>query len=630
MRPTSLRVNRCAKAADPRVVLPSANDYAPNVNRWRVHNVVRNQVSTRAERLPVEDMRLRKAEALLDFKRKTPATMPLDSAERLFLEHQVTLARAILAALALVDLVETAGDPARRTALLFLTAYLVIAIAAVLAENFLSERKIQIPLAADFIVLAVFLFLTPSVSAFWFLFLFAVFALATRENSRAMPILVGAATGGIIVRVAAADAFGWHGMMHWAAVGSGTLVSGLGMGFLGTRERQHLVRQEFLQKVTRLLQFDRGLAESIRQALGEICLAFECEQACLVIRDEDLERLFVWKVRPSEHEPHSPEALPLMRSDTFLADCLEVSMCWEFKAGPGEGFGWDRRTAQPFRTVPAPPGATREEFGAKSLLAVTIEAGERPAGRVLLINPRKKFSPGDLRWLEQIVRHLGPPLENIFMLRHLRARAVESERSRISRDLHDGILQTLLSLNIQLGVLRRKLPQTPEQAEAELGSLQRTVQQESEELRRMVTDLRPLRVESADMRELMLGFAERYRNESGLALDLFIEDRNLRLPDRICRELFQIYRESLNNIKKHANASHVVVKLGQDETKVSLVVDDNGRGFSFSGRFTSEELDRLRLGPISIKERTRSVGGTLTVESNPGHGARLTIEIPLN
>ena len=59
------------------------------------------------------------------------------------------------------------------------------------------------------------------------------------------------------------------------------------------------------------------------------------------------------------------------------------------------------------------------------------------------------------------------------------------------------------------------------------------------------------------------------------------------------------------------------------------MVDDNGEGFSFAGRFTGDELDRLRLGPISIKERTRTVGGVLTVESNPGHGARLTIEVPL-
>ena len=196
--------------------------------------------------------------------------------------------------------------------------------------------------------------------------------------------------------------------------------------------------------------------------------------------------------------------------------------------------------------------------------------------------------------------------------------------------MHDGILQTLLSLKIQLDVLRRKLAAEAGTGGSELAGLQKTVQQESDELRRMVTDLRPLRVESADLRELMLGFAERFRSEHGLAVDLFIEDRDLRLPDRICRELFQIYRESLHNVKKHADASHVVVKLEQDEAKVFLVVDDNGRGFSFSGRYTSEELDRLRLGPISIKERTRGVGGTLTVESNPGHGARLTIEIPLN
>src|SRR5207253_9739496 len=100
-------------------------------------------------------------------------------------------------------------------------------------------------------------------------------------------------------------------------------------------------------------------------------------------------------------------------------------------------------------------------------------------------------------------------------------------------------------------------------------------------------------------------------------------------PDRVCREIFQIYREALNNIKKHAKASHVVVKLSQDDSRLVLVVDDNGEGFSFAGRFTADELDRLRLGPISIKERSRTVRGVLTVESNPGHGARLTIEVPL-
>jgi signal transduction histidine kinase len=573
--------------------------------------------------------------------------MPLDSTERIYLERQVTLARAIFAALSLVVLLETASTGTWRAPAIFLTAYLTLAVGAALSDRFLPERKLRVPGWVDFLALAAFLYLTPSVSAFWFLFLFTVFALATRGMNQAVLSLVGGATLGVIARVALAGPFRWPSVWHWLAIGFGTVISGLGMGFLGAREREHLSRQQFLEKVTGLLRFDRGLTESIRQALGELALEFDCEQACLAFRDEELERLFVWKIRPNDQMAAGPETLPLSRAETYLIDSLEVSMAWNFKNGHGEGFGWDRRTGQPFREVPAPPEATREEFGARQLLAATIEAGGRPAGRVLLIqsadwantngtggaehNGRAKgFSPSDLRWLDQIVRHLGPPMENVFLLRNLRARAVESERSRISRDLHDGILQTLLSLKIQLDVLKKKLPQTPEKASAELGNLQKLVQQESEELRRIVTDLRPLRVESADLRELMTGFAERFRNEYGLAVELFIEDRNLRVPDRVCRELFQIYRESLHNVKKHANASHVVVKLGQDESKVYLVIDDNGLGFSFSGRYTSEELDRLRLGPISIKERTRSVGGTLTVESNPGHGARVTIEIPLN
>lgn len=559
--------------------------------------------------------------------------MSLVNTERRYLERQVTLARAVIAALSLVALLETSAAPVRRMAVALLLAYSLLALIEIFTERLLHDWPVRIPLFVDLAVLAIFLYLTPSVSAFWFLFLFTVFALATRGDSRAMLSLVALSTAGIILRVAVDDSFRWQRSWHWIALGLGTVVSGLGMGFLGTREREHLGRQQFLEKITGVLRFDRGLTESIRQALGELALEFDCEQACLAVRDNELERLFVWKVRPNERESRGPETLPLSRSDAFLIDCLEVSMGWEQNGGQGEGFGWDRRTGRRFRRVPALSDAAREEFNVKSLLASTIESDGQPAGRVLLINAnngRRGFSDGDLRWLDHVVRHVGPPLENVFLLRSLRTRAVESERSRVSRDLHDGILQTLLSLNIQLDVLRHKPPQTQEALCAELSNLQRTVKEQGDELRRMVTEMRPLRVESADLKELMWGFAERVRSEHDLAVDLFIDDRNFRIPDRICREIFQIYREALHNVKKHAHASHVVVKLAQDDSKVFLIVDDNGMGFSFSGRYASEELDRLRLGPISIKERTRSVGGTLTLESNPGHGARLTIEIPIN
>jgi len=563
--------------------------------------------------------------------------MSLNITERLYLERQVTQARAVLVALSLVAFLETPRLAVRFAPTALLTFYMLLALASVLGEYRPSGRRFRIPVWVDFAALAASLWLMPSIASVWLLFLLNVFALAMRGSARIALALVGGATAAIMLRMSIADDLRWQDPWQWGVVGLGILVSGLAVGFLGRRERERLARQQFLERITGHMQFNRGLTESIRQVLGELTSAFECEKACLAVRDEELERLFVWKVCPGEMDHRGPEAISLAQSDTFLLDSMEVSLCWEHRNGHEKRFGWDRRTHHTFRKPPpAPPESTQKELGASSLLAATIELAGRPAGRVLLIGgnglrPRRNsFSANDLRWLEQVVRHIGAPLENLFLLRNLRARAVESERSRISRDLHDGVLQTLLSLNIQLGVLHDKVARTNDSASVELASLQKMVRKEGEDLRHMVTDLRPLRVESADMRELMSGFAERFRNEHGLAVDLFIEDRNLRVPDRICRELFQIYRESLHNIKKHANASHVVVKLRQDESHVFLVVDDNGRGFSFSGRYNSEELDRLRLGPISIKERTRGVGGTLTVESNPGHGARLIVEIPLS
>jgi signal transduction histidine kinase len=370
----------------------------------------------------------------------------------------------------------------------------------------------------------------------------------------------------------------------------------------------------------------------LRLLLEEIAIEFQSEEAILAYRDADLERIFLWRLKSGESERLIPDNLPMTRADGFLLDDMEASVCWNSVAGRGSGFGWDRRDGRSLKSVPRIPGPTLQEFGIRNLLSVAFDQDGHAAGRLFLVNrkpARLPYSKDDLSWFEQISSHISSALENVFLLRHLRARAIEAERSRISRDLHDGILQTLLSIEIQLDVLRRRVTTHPEQVESGLASLQQTVRNEGAELRHLVTDLRPLRVQSADLVDLMRGFGERFRNESTLALDLLVDSVDLHAPDRVCREIFQIYREALNNIKKHAKASHVVVKLSQDDSRLVLVVDDNGEGFSFAGRFTGDELDRLRLGPISIKERTRTVGGVLTVESNPGHGARLTIEVPL-
>jgi signal transduction histidine kinase len=551
------------------------------------------------------------------------------AAERRHLERQIAYARPIFMVLALVDLLDRPPSERGPHAVLFVTVYLIVSLTLALTQNLQWIGELPLPLPLDLAALAVFLVLTRSVVAFWFVYLFVALASGIRWGTRRSVMLAGIVTFALLIRTAVNGPLAWDQMLSWIALSTGTFAAGAGIAFLGSRQRRHATEQEFLAQLTGQLEVDRGMAESLRLVLRELVRAFDCEEAILAFRDTDIERIFVWRLRSGDNSRLSPENLPINRSDGFLLDQPDASVCWNQLEGAGEGFGWNRKDGRRLKDLPRLPGPMRLELGWRSILGVTLDLGGHPVGRLMLGNARRRFLPQDLHWLERIVRHLGQPLQNLFLLRHIRAHAIEGERSRISREIHDGILQTLLSVDIQLDVLRRKVPADPDQAVGGISSLQQTVRNETDELRRMVTDMRPLRVQSADLVDLMRGFAERFRNESGLALDLLIDAAELQIPDRICRDLFQIYRESLHNVKKHAQASHVVVKLWQNEGEVVLVVDDNGEGFSFAGRFTGDELDRLRLGPISIKERTRSVGGVLTVESTPGHGARLTIEVPL-
>jgi len=552
--------------------------------------------------------------------------------DRRHFERQIMYARPITILLSILAILEWPATRQSNRCLYFLFGYLLLSLAIMGLEVLLSEREWHSPLTLDLILLGVLIYLAPFTVPVWFPFLFVSYAAGSRWGlSTAVPVTALLALIITLVDVKDRNTGGYH-LITWIAIVGAMFASGAGLAFLGDRSQKFAAQNHFLSSITATMQVDQGLAESLRLFLEELAVWFRTEQAFLVFRDMDLERIFLWRLKIGDSERLTPHSFSLARADGFLLDDLDATICWNSLQGAGSGFGWDRRDHEAIKSLPRLPGPTQAEFRIKSFMTVTFDQNDKPAGRLFVVNGKRSngpFSKADLDWLERVAKHVVPSLENVFLLRHLRARAIEAERSRISRDLHDGILQTLLSIEIQLDVLRRRVGTSPDHAEASLASLQRTVKNESAELRTFVTDLKPVRVQSADLVDLMRGFAERFRNESDLALDLLVDSAELRAPDRVCREIFQIYREALNNIKKHAKATHVVVKLSQDDSRLLLVVDDNGEGFSFAGKFTGDELDRLRLGPISIKERTRTVNGDLTVESNPGHGARLTIEIPL-
>jgi signal transduction histidine kinase len=100
------------------------------------------------------------------------------------------------------------------------------------------------------------------------------------------------------------------------------------------------------------------------------------------------------------------------------------------------------------------------------------------------------------------------------------------------------------------------------------------------------------------------------------------------MPQKICRELVRIVQEGLVNVRKHSGARHALVRLESNESEWNLSLEDDGKGFPFSGRFSQIQLDEIGKGPMIIKERVRLIAGELTVESTPGQGTRLEVTVP--
>jgi signal transduction histidine kinase len=120
---------------------------------------------------------------------------------------------------------------------------------------------------------------------------------------------------------------------------------------------------------------------------------------------------------------------------------------------------------------------------------------------------------------------------------------------------------------------------------------------------------------------------EQFQKDSGIPATFVSAEFLEPSEPEVSLELLQIVREALYNVQKHSAASRVAVSIAKSDNALEISVEDNGAGFPFSGKYTLEELELLRLGPMSIKRRVRTLGGDLTLDSKPGQGAGLKIRL---
>ena len=137
-----------------------------------------------------------------------------------------------------------------------------------------------------------------------------------------------------------------------------------------------------------------------------------------------------------------------------------------------------------------------------------------------------------------------------------------------------------------------------------------------------------IEVDDAGLQASVRDVVNTFERECGITTTLVCRDLPELTGTDFAMEVLQIVREALNNVRKHSKASRVNLTLGVAGKTIEITVEDDGSGFPFSGSYSLEELELLRLGPRSIKRRIRTLGGDLTLESRPMHGAGLKIRIP--
>lgn len=218
--------------------------------------------------------------------------------------------------------------------------------------------------------------------------------------------------------------------------------------------------------------------------------------------------------------------------------------------------------------------------------------------------------------------------EHIRLLTRQLMRAQENERQKLSRDLHDTIAQDLSSLKIGLSTLLDDLPDAGPRTRARISQLSEMLQKTITTVRDLSYDLRPVTLDQFGLVQTIQQVTEEFSERNGIEVDFLsagMDDLELGYEMRIT--LFRLIQEGLNNIRKHAEAQRVSLRLVGSYPKIILRIEDDGKGFHVQERMTSAVKER-HMGLRSMEERVALLGGTMKLDSLPSLGTRIRIEVP--
>jgi signal transduction histidine kinase len=218
-------------------------------------------------------------------------------------------------------------------------------------------------------------------------------------------------------------------------------------------------------------------------------------------------------------------------------------------------------------------------------------------------------------------------LRNAESHRAAAARALIAEREGIGMELHDGLAQSLFSIQLQLGEVRSLVPETAEHAQARLDSITLEVAQAAHELRSALSGLRYALPENRSLDVMIRRYVEQFTKKHAIKATFRHTGRRWQPFADVEVQLFRVVQELLTNVRKHADASTVQVLLHVGTRQLRLTVTDDGKGFNATSQATTDGSEHF--GLAGIRHRVQRFGGQLTIRSAPGGGTEAMVTIPL-
>jgi signal transduction histidine kinase len=492
-------------------------------------------------------------------------------------------------------------------------------------------------------------FYTQALDALWFpvillhtqgenspFFLFYIFSLITASFRWGFKetFFVNTANVGMYVIVHFATALGDFSFYRFLIRPTYLYVLACLIGYLGEHQKKAQRQLLTLAELSSSIRIKDRFSQMLEELMEKVKDLFQVEECILIFNEAD--RFFLLRKLDREKKVNSYRIVELQSNEIeFL---IAPRHNWGYLVNPRKklarilglkdtlayDFDTQRIVSQAFQ----PNRRLISIFEVDSVLSVPVFFNEQFKGRVYLVNKlHEDFSSSDLQYLKLIVSQVGPLIENYRLLKRMQTLSVLEEKNRIARDLHDGLVQSLASLDLRIAVCLKLSCESPQEVRNELIELQKIVRSEHAELRNYMKRLRTPCVTSHELVAALRGYVQEFERENGLAVNLFVAPEKLDLPRKVSSEIYQIIHEGLTNIKKHAAARQVLIKLNRDDTAASLMISDDGCGFPPKEWLRGKPVSGQ---PWSIYERTRALSGTLQVESSPGKGSTLYIRIPIH